>query len=299
MSPTAEAVVDDDADKAAATVTGKRQILPSSMGLSVLVPERTKSLEVTVCWGDYHPEYAEDHRRVRRGARAAFALSATARREAARSRRQDRGLGARAPRTRRVTICSSIAPSIGPGTRRCPRLEWPEPGLAEPHRPSRGRSTRGSCPTGPSRSTSTWSTTVQPIHGAGERPAHGLPGRADGPLRGGVRAEAEPERAQLGRRDDRVADLQYRDVYEFAVGHNVSAIAELDADGAASRPHGMDSPRRGRARRARQACKGITLGMEALGRLADFEQARELIGLADQYEAWIVGQAKYRGRPAP
>ena len=28
--------------------------------------------------------------------------------------------------------------------------------------------------------------------------------------------------------DDRVADLQYGDVYEFAVGHNVSAVAELD-----------------------------------------------------------------------
>ena len=53
--------MDDDADKSATTITGKRQILPSSMGLSVLVPSESKSLDVLVRWGDYHPELADDH----------------------------------------------------------------------------------------------------------------------------------------------------------------------------------------------------------------------------------------------
>jgi len=59
--PTGEAVVEDDADKSATTITGKRQILPSSMGLSVLVPSASKALDVVVHWGDYHPELADDH----------------------------------------------------------------------------------------------------------------------------------------------------------------------------------------------------------------------------------------------
>ena len=40
--PTARLSWMDDADKSATTVTGKRQILPSSMGLSVLVPSGSK-----------------------------------------------------------------------------------------------------------------------------------------------------------------------------------------------------------------------------------------------------------------
>ena len=39
-------------------MTSKRQVLPSSMGLSLLVPRSCRTLEVTVRWGDYQPEYA-------------------------------------------------------------------------------------------------------------------------------------------------------------------------------------------------------------------------------------------------
>ena len=56
--PTADTLPIDDSDKAAVVVTSKRQVLPSSMGLSLLVPRACRSLEVTVRWGDYHPEYA-------------------------------------------------------------------------------------------------------------------------------------------------------------------------------------------------------------------------------------------------
>ena len=56
--PTADTLPIDDSDKAAVVVTSKRQVLPSSMGLSLLVPRACKALEVTVRWGDYQPEYA-------------------------------------------------------------------------------------------------------------------------------------------------------------------------------------------------------------------------------------------------
>ncbi len=38
--PTADTLPIDDSDKAAVVVTSKRQVLPSSMGLSLLVPRR-------------------------------------------------------------------------------------------------------------------------------------------------------------------------------------------------------------------------------------------------------------------
>ncbi len=56
--PTADTLPIDDSDKAAVVVTSKRQVLPSSMGLSLLVPRACRTLEVIVRWGDYHPEYA-------------------------------------------------------------------------------------------------------------------------------------------------------------------------------------------------------------------------------------------------
>ena len=54
---TAEAIHGDDSDKGAANVISKRPLLPSSFGLSLLVPRDAASLKVTVRWGDYTPEY--------------------------------------------------------------------------------------------------------------------------------------------------------------------------------------------------------------------------------------------------
>ena len=93
--------------------------------------------------------------------------------------------------------------------------------------------------------------------------------------------------------DDREADLQYRDVYEFAVGHNVSAKSEIDAEGHCHVVRTAWVPEAEVERVEPAKLQGITLSMEALGKLADFDQARrELIGLAEQYEAWIIQQAK-------
>ena len=39
--------------------SGKRNFLPSSMGLSILVDDDTERLDVVVSWGDYYPESSE------------------------------------------------------------------------------------------------------------------------------------------------------------------------------------------------------------------------------------------------
>ena len=40
--------------------SGKRNFLPSSMGMSILVTEDTTRLDVSVSWGDYKPEPGEE-----------------------------------------------------------------------------------------------------------------------------------------------------------------------------------------------------------------------------------------------
>ena len=79
--------------------------------------------------------------------------------------------------------------------------------------------------------------------------------------------------------DERVADLQYRDVCEYAVGHGVATHAVLDDEGALPRgPHLLDSRRRGRAGRPGARSRASSCAMEALAELAD--------GAAAQAKPW-------------
>ena len=60
-SPAEPGGLDDDADpdRQAASTTNRRSLLPSSMGVSVLVPANTNKLSAMVCWGDYSWQASE------------------------------------------------------------------------------------------------------------------------------------------------------------------------------------------------------------------------------------------------
>ncbi len=80
-------------------------------------------------------------------------------------------------------------------------------------------------------------------------------------------------------------------VYEFAVGHNVSAVARLDEANQCRTVRTAWVPRPRLSAVEPEKLPGITLGMENLATLASSQAAHAaLIGLADQYEAWIVAQ---------
>lgn len=88
--------------------------------------------------------------------------------------------------------------------------------------------------------------------------------------------------------DEAIAALQYREDYEFAVGHNVSAIA-----------HGVEGdhctevgttwiPTAEVPRVAATQFDNVKLGMEALAAVPDYNTVRGMIGpLVSQYRAWI------------
>ncbi|MFZ9937980.1 MAG: DISARM system helicase DrmA [Luteolibacter sp.] len=95
--------------------------------------------------------------------------------------------------------------------------------------------------------------------------------------------------------DERIADLHYRDVLEYAVGHGVATLAE-ENDGVcmAVRSTWIPSAEVPRVDHAGTETIGeVELSMERLGNLADVADAQQCLGaLVASYQAWIVGQEK-------
>jgi hypothetical protein len=90
--------------------------------------------------------------------------------------------------------------------------------------------------------------------------------------------------------DERVADLQYRDACEFAVGHSVATEAVL-SDGQCHVVRTCWIPQAEVERVAPAELPDIELSMDTLAQLADGADARSKLGkLVTQYSAWIEQQ---------
>ncbi len=90
--------------------------------------------------------------------------------------------------------------------------------------------------------------------------------------------------------DERVADLQYRDACEFAVGHSVATEAEL-SDCHCRVVRTCWIPQAEVERVAPAQIAGVELSMEALSRLTDGSDAKANLGkLVSQYLEWIEQQ---------
>lgn len=113
----------------------------------------------------------------------------------------------------------------------------------------------------------------------------GFLGRSD------LRGAAFPED---GDPDERIADLHYRDVLEYAVGHGVATLAE-EHDGVCKAVRSTwipisEVPRVDHA--GKETIGEVELGMERLGELDDLADAQKcLSALVTSYQAWIDGQA--------
>jgi hypothetical protein len=91
--------------------------------------------------------------------------------------------------------------------------------------------------------------------------------------------------------DERVADLQYRDVYEFAVGHGVATKASVSGDGQCHEIATEWMPTADVEKVEPALVPGVELSMEALaGTSAPQEMQQKLSGLVSGYAAWISSQ---------
>ena len=90
--------------------------------------------------------------------------------------------------------------------------------------------------------------------------------------------------------DERVADVQYRDAFEFSVGHSISTDPVIE-DGQCRTVRTCWLPTAEVEKVAPSKIPGVTLGMEELALLKDGADAQQhLAGMVVAYREWIVRQ---------
>lgn len=92
-------------------------------------------------------------------------------------------------------------------------------------------------------------------------------------------------------RDERVADLQYRDAYEYAVGHGTSTHTDLEPDGHCRKATTRWIPMAIVERVAPSDIPEVELGMETLAAITDAADAKaKMIPLVTHYGEWLEKQ---------
>ena len=266
--------------------SGKRNFLPSSMGMSILVTEDTTKLDVSVSWGDYKPESGPDA-----GTEPADTDAPSGDVE---------GIGeefestirrftpwARTPKDGAVTIDLStinVEPPIF-----CP---IPASGGLEvvcivrsTNVPAFGGSIAGR---------------VVSVFVVNRRNPDTDDDLQDTTFAFQVEMAVEADRPLIARPDvqglnsedwdERLADLHFADVVEYAVGHNVSTSAQIE-DGQCRRVCTDWMPQATVDRTIPAQIGNVEFNMETLGELPDATTAKQLLDpLVDQYRDWINGQ---------
>lgn len=249
---------DETPEKAAA----RRSFLPSSMGISVLIPSETKELEAVVRYGEYLRVEPEE------GASGAPQWR-------------------RIPREEPVTL--KIADQVPGGgeepvqNSRGVKLAWSIRGV-----PDSG--IEAGLPKG-TRSLSIF--VVNRRHPAPDEVSdEGFIFQAELEVHIGKSFIPRPNLRSLGSKDwdERVADLQYRDACEFSVGHSVSTEAVVE-DGYCQTVKTCWIPTAQVERVAPSSIPGVELKMDVLAKLEDGKDAQAKLGsLVTSYREWINKQ---------
>ncbi len=292
----AEAEGLDDSDTPDRSAANRRSLLPSSIGLSVLLSSDTKELSATVCWGDYKWEAPENepepvvgepedeqedesHKIEGDEGEPDGSAGESTGKKPLRGWRRD-------PRTEQlviklpdadgkpgffdvpnsnglklvVTTRSASTPGLPPGTKAASifLVNYRTPNEEKPYRSFAFQAClKLNC-------------------------KEGFVPRAD-PRGWGVDDEW----------DERVGDLQYRDVFEYAVGQGVSANAEIADEGGCLDVRTIWIPAGEVERIAPSEIPDVELEMEALSSIKDGADAKAKLGkLTEHYRAWIEEQRK-------
>lgn len=255
-----------DDDAAPEKASARKAPFPSSLGISLLVPAGVVSLSVEVSWGDYaplpRPDGAESgpQRWQRRPGSASLAVQ----------------LDDRAPQT--LAGSGGLAVSVA-----CRDVRA---GTHKDH---------------PLVPAGTRAVSVFVVNQRAAAPDVARDAGFAFQVRLVVRCEAgfvaRPDlRGHAGsERDDRVAELHYRDVFEYAVGHGVATIAELSPDRTCHTVRSEWIPTADVERVEPSPVKDVKLEMEFLAALADGAAARAALeALPRRYAAWIAEQRDTR-----
>lgn len=252
--------VDDDStpDSAAA----RKSYFSSSMGVSVLIPEDLSDLDAVVNYGEYirledeGPGSGRNWQRIPKEEIVKLGLS---------DKQKDRGI-AKVPNSRGLELVWSL--------RKVPEAKL-----------------RNALPKG-TRSLSVF--LVNRRHpGDDEHRDEGFVFQVEMQLQSNLPFVPRPNLHSLEKHDwdERVADLQYRDAFEFSVGHNV-ATSPVVNDGTCKTIKTCWIPSAEVEKVSPPGeIPGVTLQMEALALLKDGNDAKQQLGnLITKYEEWIKQQ---------
>jgi len=241
----------------------KKGYFPSSMGLSFLVPEAARALDVAVRWGDYAPAEmeGEDGKPV--------------------------SVWQRTPREVRVSL--ALQGAFEQVVRDVPGSGGLQLHLVE--RPIAGKELAGLIP---ARTRSVSVFLVNRRTPDEENPDRAYAFQAEIEVRGGhpFVPRPDPRGALAEEWDEQVADLHYADTPEYAAGHGVSAAWEVD-DGVCRVLRTAWIPEAEVEKTTTVDVPGVELSMEALGAVADGAAATAALSpLVAQYRAWIEEQRR-------
>ena len=252
-----------DDDRTPEPAAARRSYLPSSMGLSVLLPAESQHITAVVSYGDYIPVESKNER------------STTLRWQ-------------RIPRQETVTI-NLTSQSLSSGNVSIPNDRGLEIAWSMKTIPEAGVS--GILPAG-TRNLSVFLVNKR-RPAADEVRDQGFVFQAQLELQSDQPFVPRPNLRSLESEDwdERVADLQYRGIFEFAVGHNVSTTTIL-TDGQCRSATTCWLPQAEVERVAPAQIDGVELGMEELAAIKDGQQAQELLGqFVVSYRDWINQQS--------
>ena len=270
-----------DDEEAPERTAAKRVFFPSSMGISFLIPRETATVEVRIRWGDYRPD-----------------LKPTADEPAAKTvvgASQIPLTSSHWRRTPREVVQSLTLPTSS-DTQLTPVPDSGGLRLAYTVRPARA----DGLPEG-ARAVSVFLVNQR----------EGLPDlirdqafvfQAELEVRSKLAFVARPNLQGLNSDDldERTADLQFRDAFEYAVGHNISTLVDIDSDGDCRTVRTCWIPTADVERVATGEIAGVTLEMEQLAELADGAAAQHCLGeLVQQYDGWLKLQTGVLGELLP
>ena len=260
--------------------SGKRNFLPSSIGLSILVDDETRVLDVSVQWGDYTPQSDGPE-----GTSFGQGEGSSGQEADGMEKRQLTWI--RRPRRDSLSIDLATVQAGIPSSFLFPDSDGLE--LTCLTRPTTIRDFDGE------RTVRAVSVFVvnrrKPVEDRDLQDTAfafqvEMSVTADRPL------VSRPNPHGLGSEDwdERLADLHYRDVAEYATGHNVSSSLEV-SDGKCSHVRTEWMPQAMVERTEPEAIQGVEFGMEALGSVGDADAAKGLLSpLVSQYRDWIQTQ---------
>lgn len=251
-----------DDDDAPEPPSARRARLPSSIGVSLLVPAEVLSLDVTVEWGDYAytPTGSDPPTHWQRTQRRAVRTVPLPKPTKKRTQTKIPDSGGLELSTTARSVKDGAAPGLPQGVRSVSVF------LVN-HRPPLDDERQDEA--------KIFQVALRVRVAAGITPR---------PNRRGLEGDDE---------DERVAELQYRDAYEYAVGHGVATTAIVDPDRVCREVATTWIPAADVERVEPGSVPGVELGMEALGAVESAADLRRMLApLPERYDEWIAARAK-------